>query len=496
MMKNDFHDLTISEISTLLKEKEVSAFELTKNAINRIEQTDKSVKAFVTTTFDGALKQARRVDEAIAGGEFISPLAGIPMGLKDNICTKSIRTTCSSKMLESFIPPYDATVSRKLKEDNLAVLLGKLNMDEFAMGSSTETSAFHKTSNPWDRTKVSGGSSGGSAASVAARQVFYALGTDTGGSIRQPASFCGVVGLKPTYGAVSRYGVVAYASSLDQVGPITRNVSDCAAVLNAIAGYDNADSTSVNMKYPDYCAQLKNDVKGVKIGIPDEYFGQGLDSEVKSSINRAVEKLCSLGAIVDTVSLPHTEYALAAYYIISCAEASSNLARFDGVKYGYRTPDFTDLNDMYRKTRSEGFGSEVKRRIMLGNYVLSSGYYDAYYLKALKTRTLIKKDFENAFARFDVLLSPTTPSVAFGFGEKMDDPLKMYLTDVYTVPINIAGLPAISLPCGLSREGLPIGMQLIGKHFAESTLLRIAYTFEQNTEYHKILPLIDCEDIA
>lgn len=490
-MKN--HDLTLLQAADMLKSRKVTSLELTRSAIERIEHTERYIKAFVTHTFDSALEQAKKVDEAISEGKSLPSLAGIPMAIKDNICTKDVKTTCSSRMLENFFPPYNATVSKKLISENQGVMLGKLNMDEFAMGSSTETSAFQKTANPWDLSKVPGGSSGGAAASVSARQIFYSIGSDTGGSIRQPASFCGVVGIKPTYGAISRYGLIAYASSLDQIGPITRNVSDCATVLNAIVGHDELDSTSINVKWPDFKSRLLNDIKGIKIGIPEEYFGQGLDDEVRRPIDEAIRKFVALGANVESISLPYTDYALSAYYIISCAEASSNLARFDGVKYGYRTPSFKDLDDMYCKTRNEGFGSEVKRRIMLGNFVLSSGYYDAYYLKALKTRTLIKRDFDNAFLKVDVILSPTSPSVAFGFGEKLDDPLKMYLTDVYTVPVNIAGLPAISLPCGFDLSGMPVGMQLIGKHFSESLLLNVAYTFEQNTDHHQKSPSIDCE---
>lgn len=488
-----YHDLSLRQAAEMLRKREVTSLELTKSAINRIEQTERYIKAFVTLTFDFALEQAKRVDKALAQGFTLSPLAGIPMAIKDNICTKGIKTTCSSRMLEKFFPPYDATVSKKLLSENDGVMLGKLNMDEFAMGSSTENSAFHKTANPWNLSKVPGGSSGGAAASVSARQIFYSIGSDTGGSIRQPASFCGVVGLKPTYGAISRYGLIAYASSLDQIGPIARNVSDCARVLKAIVGHDERDTTSIYEMWPDFETGLSGDIRGIRIGIPEEYFGQGLDEEVKAQIDQAVNKLASLGANIEIISLPYTEYALSAYYIISCAEASSNLARFDGVKYGYRTSVFKDLDDMYCKTRNEGFGIEVKRRIMLGNFVLSSGYYDAYYLKALKTRTLIKRDFDNAFLKVDVIVSPTSPSVAFGFGEKLDDPLKMYLTDVYTVPVNIAGLPAISMPCGFDAKGMPVGMQLIGKHFSENLLLNVAYAYEQNTDHHLKSPSIDCE---
>jgi len=484
------YDLALHRAADLLKTRQITSVELTKSAIDRIEHTDSTIRAFVTHTFDLALEQANRVDEAISLGKALPPLAGIPMAIKDNISTKGVRTTCSSRMLENFFPPYDATVTRKLLSENHAVLLGKLNMDEFAMGSSTETSAFHKTTNPWNVNKVPGGSSGGAAASVSSKQIFYSIGSDTGGSIRQPASFCGVVGLKPTYGAVSRYGLIAYASSLDQIGPITRNVSDCARVFKAIVGHDEFDTTSLNRVWPDFESELSGEINGIIIGVPKEYFGQGLDDEVKYQIDEAIKRLAYLGANIEEISLPYTEYALSAYYIISCAEASSNLARFDGVKYGFRAHSFKDLDDMYCKTRSEGFGDEVKRRIMLGNFVLSSGYYDSYYLKALKTRTLIKKDFENAFSKVDIIVSPVSPSAAFRLGEKLDDPLKMYLTDVYTVPVNIAGLPAISVPCGLDASGMPVGMQLIGKHFSESLLLSVAYSFETNTEHHLKSPLI------
>lgn len=485
--------LTLKKLHQMLVRRDITSAELVKHSISTIKDKEKSLCAFVTTSFDEAERQAGYVDELIRQNVEVSELAGIPMGLKDNICTKNIRTTCGSRMLENFVPTYEATVSKKLMENNLAVLMGKLNMDEFAMGSSTETSFFGITTNPWNKLKVAGGSSGGSAAAVASNQVFYALGSDTGGSIRQPAAFCGIVGLKPTYGLVSRSGVVAYASSLDQVGTLTRNVSDCAVVLNAIAGYDSKDSTSVNNVFEACSVENTYSLKGLKIGLPIEYFGDGIDLEVKESILKAAEKLSSLGAEIESVTLPHTDYALAAYYIISCAEASSNLARFDGVKFGYRTESFNDLNEMYVKTRTEGFGSEVKRRIMVGNYVLSSGYYDAYYSKATKVRTLIKNDFDNIFNRFDAILSPTTPTAAFNIGEKINDPLKMYMTDVYTVPVNIAGLPAISIPCGFNIEGLPIGMQLIGKQFSENVLLNIAYAYEQNTDHHKKFPKLECE---
>lgn len=489
----EYHDLTVRQAAAMLKNKKVSSLELTKAAINRIEKTEPHLRAFITLTIEKALQKAKRVDEAISKGESLNKLAGIPMALKDNICTKDVKTTCASRMLENFLPPYDATVSKNLIEDNNSVLLGKLNMDEFGMGSSTETSAFHITANPWNLKKVAGGSSGGGAAAVASKQIYYSIGSDTGGSIRQPASFCGVVGLKPTYGVVSRYGLIAYASSFDQIAPITRDVFDCAIVLNAIVGHDTLDTTSVENKWNDFESYLTGNIEGIKIGIPKEYFGEGLNGEVKLKINNAIKKMSSLGAEFEEISLPLTEYALSTYYILSCAEASSNLARLDGVKYGYRTSSFNNLDELYCKTRNEAFGSEVKRRIMLGNFVLSSGYYDSYYLKALKTRTLIKQDFDKAFSKVDAILSPTSPSVAFGLGEKLNDPLGMYLTDVYTVPTNIAGLPAISVPCGHDSQGMPIGMQLIGRSFSEHILLNIAFTFEQNTDHHKISPSIDCE---
>ncbi|MGB9662053.1 MAG: Asp-tRNA(Asn)/Glu-tRNA(Gln) amidotransferase subunit GatA [Moorellaceae bacterium] len=464
------------EVGRLLARREISSVELTEAMLERIEQVEGRIKAFVTLTPEVALEQARAVDAARARGEELGPLAGIPMALKDNLCTAGIRTTCSSKMLENWVPPYDAFVVKKLKEAG-AVLLGKLNMDEFAMGSSTENSRFFPTRNPWDLERVPGGSSGGAAAAVAAGEAFYSLGSDTGGSIRQPASFCGVVGLKPTYGRVSRFGLVAFASSLDQIGPLTRDVTDCALVLQAIAGHDPADSTSADLPVPDYLAALRPEIKGLKVGVPREYFGSGMEPEVAAVVRRAIDRLADLGALCEEISLPHTEYALPAYYLVAPAEASSNLARYDGVAYGFRLPG-TDIVDMYMKTRREGFGPEVKRRIMLGTYALSAGYYDAYYLKALKVRTLIRRDFEEAFKRFDVLVTPTSPTVAFRLGEKVDDPLAMYLSDLCTIPVNMAGLPAISIPCGFS-QGLPVGLQLIAPPFEEERLLRVAYTLEQ-----------------
>lgn len=473
------YEKTAHELHELLNKKEVSSQELTKSVFERIEQVEDSIKAFVfSIEKDQALEKAKEVDELIARGDRVSPLAGIPMALKDNMCTKGVFTTCSSKILKNFLPPYDASVAEKLSEAQ-AVLIGKVNMDEFAMGSSTENSAFFSTKNPWNLDCVPGGSSGGAAASVAADEAIFALGSDTGGSIRQPAAFCGVVGLKPTYGYVSRYGLIAYASSLDQIGPVTKDVTDCAWVLNAIAGHDPKDSTSAEVPVPDFREFLTGEIKGMKIGILKEYFGEGLDAGVKDAVFTAIQQLEKLGAEVEEVSMPHTEYALPAYYLIASAEASSNLARYDGVRYGYRSADAQDIVTMFKKSRSEGFGAEVKRRIMLGTYALSSGYYDAYYLKALKVRTLVKQDFDQAFDKYDLLVAPTSPSVAFKFGEKVDDPLAMYMTDVCTIPINLAGIPAISLPCGFSK-GLPVGLQMMGKAFGEGTILKAAYAYEQS----------------
>ncbi len=480
----ELHTLTAHELAELLDSGETSSVEVTRAVLQRINQVDNSVKAYVTLTEDLALEQAQAADERRRQGQLLSPLDGIPMALKDNLCTTGIRTTCSSKILENFIPPYDATVVDKLKKAG-AIIVGKLNMDEFAMGSSTENSRFFPTRNPWDINCVPGGSSGGAAASVAADEAFFTLGSDTGGSIRQPASFCGVVGLKPTYGRVSRYGLVAFASSLDQIGPFTKDITDCALVLNIIAGHDPLDSTSAAVETGDYRQHLQTEIKGMKIGIPKEYFAEGMDPEVEKAVRDAIAKYEELGAVCEEVSLPHTAYALPTYYLIAPAEASSNLARYDGVGYGHRTEGAEDVVSMYCSTRQEGFGPEVKRRIMLGTYALSAGYYDAYYLKALKVRTLIKQDFDRAFEKYDLLLSPTSPTTAFRFGEKTDDPLSMYLSDVCTIPINLAGIPAISIPCGLA-QGLPVGLQLMGKPFDEGTILRAAYAFEQNTGYHRI----------
>ena len=477
-MQTELCRLTAHEAHDLLRRREVSSVELTKSVLARIEQVEPKVGAFLTVTPEAALEQAASVDQALARGEAKHPLAGIPVAIKDNMCTAGVRTTCASRILEGFVPPYSATVVERLKAVG-AVIVGKTNLDEFAMGSSTENSAYCCTRNPWDTSRVPGGSSGGSAVAVASDEAFYALGSDTGGSVRLPASFCGVVGLKPTYGRVSRFGLVAFASSLDQIGPLTKDVTDCALVLGAIAGHDPEDSTSVNRPVPDYARSLIPDLKGMRVGIPREYFGAGLQPEVDQALQEAIARLKDLGAEVAEVSLPHTRYAIAAYYIIAPAEASANLARYDGVKYGHRDPHASDLWDVYLRTREVGFGAEVKRRIMLGTYALSSGYYDAYYLKAQKVRTLIKRDFDQAFERFDALVSPVAPSVAFRLGEKTDDPLAMYLSDVFTVTVNAAGLPGLSVPCGLA-DGLPVGMQILGKPFDEENVLRVAYAFEQS----------------
>ncbi len=477
-------DLTVHELQEKLKNKEITILDITKAYTDRINEKEKDVQAFVTPLVEEALKQAKTIQEKIDNGEIKGDFAGIPIGIKDNICTKGIKTTCSSKMLENFIAPYNATVVEKLEEEN-TINLGKLNMDEFAMGSSTEYSYFKKTKNPWNLNKVPGGSSGGSAAAVAARLVPWALGSDTGGSIRQPASFCGVVGLKPTYGLVSRYGLVAFASSLDQIGPITKDVKDSAMLLNLIIGHDEKDTTSSNKEKVDYTKALKNDVKGIKIGIPKEFFGEGINKEVKEALEKAIEKYKELGAEIEEFSLDIANYALAIYYIIACAEASSNLGRFDGIRYTYRTPEFKNLREIYKKSRSEGFGPEVKRRIILGTYVLSSGYYDAYYKKAQKVRTLVVNEFNKAFEKYDVILTPTSPTVAFDIGSKSNNPLEMYLADICTVSVNVAGLPGISIPCGVDKEKMPIGMQLIGKKFSEETILNAAYTFEQAIQFRE-----------
>jgi aspartyl-tRNA(Asn)/glutamyl-tRNA(Gln) amidotransferase subunit A len=455
--------------------------ELTKNYLERIARVEPKVRAFVTVTDDLATEQARKADELIAAGKG-GPLTGIPIAIKDVICTKGIKTTCSSRMLQNFVPPYDAAVMEKLNDGGI-VMVGKANMDEFAMGSSTENSAFFPTHNPWDLDRVPGGSSGGSTVAVAAGEVAGALGSDTGGSIRQPAGFCSVVGMKPTYGRVSRYGLVAFASSLDQIGPLTQDVTDCAILLNAISGYDKRDSTSVPEPVPDYTKSLKADLKGMRLGIPKEYYVEGMQPGVADAMKAALKKLEELGAEMEEVSLPHTPYALAVYYIIAPSEASANLARYDGVKYGYSYKGDT-MWESLEKTRENGFGAEVKRRIMLGTYALSAGYYDAWYLKAQKVRTLIRREFDAVFKKCDALITPTSPTVPFKIGERTDDPLEMYLSDVCTLPANIAGVPGISVPAGFV-DGLPVGMQVIGKHFSEATLLRVAYAYEQATEWHK-----------
>ena len=477
-------ELTVHELQEKLKSKELTISEITKAYADRINEKEKDVQAFVTTLTDEAKKQASEIEEKVNKGEITGEFAGIPIGIKDNMCTKGVKTTCSSRMLENFIAPYSATVVEKLNNENI-IDLGKLNMDEFAMGGSTEYSYFKKTRNPWNLNKVPGGSSGGSAAAVAANLVPWALGSDTGGSIRQPASFCGVVGLKPTYGLVSRYGLVAFASSLDQIGPITKDVRDSAMLLNIIAGHDERDTTSANKEKVDYTKCLKNDVKELKIGVPKEFFGEGINEEVKSALEKAIETYKKLGAEVEEFSLDIAKYSLASYYIIGCAEASSNLGRFDGIRYGYRTPEFKDLKELFRKSRSEGFGAEVKRRIILGTYVLSSGYYDAYYKKAQQVRTLVINEFNKGFEKYDVILTPTAPTVAFDIGSKSNNPLEMYLADICTVSVNIAGLPGISIPCGVDSQGMPIGMQLIGNKFQEETILNAAYTFEQEIKFRE-----------
>ena len=476
----EIYELTVHELLEKLDKKEITKEEVLTSYQNRIEEKEKDVQAFITITDKEAKEQLKKIEEE----ENTLKLAGIPIGIKDNICTKGVKTTCASRMLENFVSPYDATVIEKINNERL-ISLGKLNMDEFAMGGSTEHSYFKKTKNPWNLNKVPGGSSGGSAAAVAAGLVPWALGSDTGGSVRQPAAFCGVVGLKPTYGLISRYGLVAFASSLDQIGTLTKDVEDAAILLNIIAGHDEKDTTSANREKIDYTKCLQNDVKGLKIGIPKQYFGDGINSEVKDAINEVIKQYEKMGAIVEECSLDVADYALATYYIIACAEASSNLGRFDGIRYGYRTKNFSDLKDLYKNSRSEGFGEEVKRRIILGTYVLSSGYYDAYYKKAQQVRTLVKNEFENSFKKYDVILTPTSPNVAFDIGSKIDNPLEMYLSDVCTVPVNIAGLPAISIPCGVNSEGMPIGFQLIGNHFEEATILNAAYAYEKERKFRQ-----------
>ena len=480
----DITELTVHELQEKIEKKELTIKDIMQAYIDKIEEKEKDVQAFVTELKDEAKKQAEEIQDKIDKGEIKGKLAGIPIGIKDNICTKGIKTTCSSHMLENFISPYNATVMEKINEQHM-INLGKLNMDEFAMGGSTEYSYFKKTKNPWNLNKVPGGSSGGSASAVSANMVPWALGSDTGGSIRQPASFCGVVGLKPTYGLVSRYGLVAFASSLDQIGPIAKDVEDTAILLNIIAGHDKKDSTSADIEKKDYTMNLKQNIKGKKIGVPKEFFGEGINTEVKETLEKAIQTYKNLGAEIEEFSLDIAQYSLATYYIIACAEASSNLGRFDGIRYGYRAKDFKNLKELYTKSRSEGFGAEVKRRIILGTYVLSSGYYDAYYKKAQQVRTLVMNEFNKAFEKYDVILTPTSPTVAFDIGSKSNNPLEMYLADICTVSVNIAGLPGISIPCGIDKQGMPIGMQLIGNKFEEDKLLNIAYAFEQAIQFRK-----------
>ncbi|MGN0242934.1 MAG: Asp-tRNA(Asn)/Glu-tRNA(Gln) amidotransferase subunit GatA [Lachnospiraceae bacterium] len=478
-------NMTAVECGRKIREKELTVAEVTKAAFEQIRKYDQVYHCFVTVADEeAALKRAEEVQELIDNGTLTGPLAGVPVAIKDNMCTTGMLTTCSSKILSNFEPTFSSTAVERLEAQG-AIILGKTNMDEFAMGSTTETSYYGVTKNPWNTDRVPGGSSGGSAAAVAAEECFYALGSDTGGSIRQPASFCGVTGIKPTYGTVSRYGLIAYGSSLDQIGPLAKDVTDCAAILEAIVAHDKKDSTSVPVEDTNYMDALVDDVKGMKIGIPNDYFGEGLDSEVKEAVLKAASVLEEKGAIIERFDLNLVEYAIPAYYIIASAEASSNLERFDGVKYGYRVENYDGLHDMYKKTRSEGFGAEVKRRIMLGSFVLSSGYYDAYYVKALKAKALIKQAFDKAFEKYDMILSPVAPTTALKLGDNLSDPIKMYLGDIYTVSVNLAGLPGISLPCGFDSQGMPIGMQLIGDSFQEKKLLRAAYTYEQTRTYQR-----------
>ncbi len=479
--------LSLYEAAAWLQRKEISSLELTQATLARIEAVDPRVQAYLTVIADSALEQAKAADARRAAGED-HPLLGMPIAIKDVICTRGIPTTAGSRILENFVPPYDAHVIERLKQVG-AVILGKTNTDEFAMGSSTENSAYFTTHNPWDLSRVPGGSSGGSAAAIAADMAFGALGSDTGGSIRQPAAFCGIAGIKPTYGRVSRYGLIAFASSLDQIGPFGKTVRDVAIMLQAIAGHDRRDSTSINSAVPAYVSELELGIKGVRIGVPDEYFIEGMQPAVEQAVRRAIEVMKALGATADRVSLPHTDFGLPTYYLLAPAEASANLARYDGVRYGYAYPDAADLWDGYRRTRAEGFGAEVKRRIMIGTYALSAGYYDAYYLRAQKMRTLIKQDFDNALERFDVIVCPTSPTTAFKIGEKTSNPIEMYLADVFTLPLNLAGLPGAVVPCGFA-DGLPIGLQIIGKVLDEATILRVAHAYEQATEWHKQKPVL------
>lgn len=482
----NLYSLTLHELQGRLKRREISSQELTEAVFQRISATEERVRSFLTLCHESALQEAIRADGRRAKDTQSSPLLGIPIALKDIFVTQGIKTTCASKILETFVPPYDATTVKRVRDPG-AVIVGKTNMDEFAMGSSTENSAWFITRNPWNLERVPGGSSGGSAAAVAADQCIASLGTDTGGSIRQPAACCGIVGLKPTYGRVSRFGIIAFASSLDQVGPLTKDVTDCALILEAIAGHDPSDSTSIDVPVPPYARYLDGDVTGLKVGIPKEYFIPGMQPEVEKAVKEAIRELEKSGIETEEISLPHTEYAIAVYYLIATAEASSNLARYDGMKYGYRSQG-KDLTQTYMNSRAEGFGREVKRRIMLGTYALSAGYYDAYYLKAQKVRALVKKDFDEAFKKCDAIITPTSPTTAFKIGEKTQDPLQMYLSDIFTISVNLAGLPGLSLPCGFDSEGLPIGMQIIGKHFDEATILRIAFAYEQATDWHKRKP--------
>lgn len=483
----ELFDLTIHELAEMIKNRDTTSSAVTDSVLKRIKTVEPLIKAYISVTEEAARRSAEMVDAGFGSRGILSPVTGIPIAVKDNICTEGIRTTCASRILEDFIPPYDATVVERLKKAGY-VLVGKPNMDEFAMGSSTENSAFFITKNPWDLERIPGGSSGGSAAAVAAGECIAALGSDTGGSIRQPAACCGVVGLKPTYGRVSRFGLVAFASSLDQIGPITKDVEDVAIMMNIISGRDPKDSTSADVPVPDFRTALKKDLKGVKVGIPKEYFIEGMDPEVDRAVREAVDVLKGLGAGVVDVSLPHTGYAVAVYYILATSEASSNLARYDGVRYGFRAKGAKDLLDMYQKTRDQGFGPEVKRRIMLGTYALSSGYYDAYYKKGQQVRTLIKQDFDEAFRSVDVIVTPTAPTPAFRIGEKTMDPLQMYLSDIFTISVNLAGIPGISIPCGFTKSNLPIGLQLLGRHFDEEAVLRAAYAYEQATQWHKKRP--------
>ena len=484
---------TLGGLARWLQAREISSVELTRSVLERIQAVEPRIRAYLTVMAEAALAMAEEADRRLSNGENVGPLTGIPIALKDNLCTVGTATTCGSKILPNFVPPYDATVVERLKQAG-AVFVGKTNLDEFAMGSSTENSAYQVTANPWDVERVPGGSSGGSAAAVSADECIGALGSDTGGSIRQPAGFCSVVGLKTTYGRVSRYGLVAFASSLDQIGPLAKTVEDAAILMNAIAGRDPADSTSADVPVPDYTESLGRDVKGLRIGVPREYFVAGMDREVEAAVRAAIAHLAGLGAEAVEISLPHTDYAVAVYYLCATAEASSNLARYDGVHYGHRTAGQDNIIDMYTKTRHDGFGNEVKRRIMLGTYALSAGYYDAYYLKALRVRTLIKRDFERAFETCDVILTPTSPTPPFKIGEKTDDPLQMYLSDIFTISVNLAGIPAISIPCGFCEatgRPLPIGLQLMAPAFGEEVLFRVAHVYEQTTDSHKRRPALE-----